>query len=94
MYTKEGNWASLLLRRFFTKCLLLRAKKALKYDAIGKELRMCHGNVAREYSAQVWMVQRLKEWREWGRGRQVSQDSTEMPEGEKQWLDSCHGRQH
>ena len=54
VYTIEANWANLTLRRSFTKRLLVRVNRALKYNAIGKELRQSHGNVARVYSAQVW----------------------------------------
>ena len=42
------------MRRSFTKRLLVRMNRALKYNAIGKELRQSHGNVGRVCSAQVW----------------------------------------
>ena len=57
------------MRRSFTKSLLVRVNRALKYDAIGKKLRKSHGNVARVRSAQVWFRSLRGEGSEKGAGK-------------------------
>ena len=49
--------------------MLVRVNRAVKYDAIGKELRKSHGNVARVCTAQMWFRSLRSEGSEEGAGK-------------------------